>query len=112
MKFYQLDKKTCRRYENAEIIFEIKNLNNVDLAQAVIDSKKYFHNLDEREIVILLSFKCGLSWQETDNRLQKLGYGRLYAKELGDVMWIYSLNMHESITDVISKYEVFCEKKK
>lgn len=62
-----------------------------------------FRDLDEREIIILTALNLGMNWTEINNILKEYGYGKLYAKEIGDVLWIYAINNGRNIMDVISK---------
>ena len=101
MKLYQLSIDRGVEYENKmkELIKKgiINEIKSVDL------KRLGFSDLDERDIIILTAFNLGMNWTKINNILEDYGYGKLYAKEIGDVRWIYAINNGRSIMDVISK---------
>lgn len=97
---YQLSMERGIEYEDK--VKELVRLGIISKIQLVDFTGLKLEQLDDREVIILLSLKLGLNRNETNRILKELGYGGLYAKEIGDILWIYSINHSRNIMDVIS----------
>lgn len=101
MKMYQLNKDVGMRYEReVEKIIRLGVIKNHTIENV---HKLQLEELDEREIILLLALKLGMNWSETNTTLEKYGYGKLYAKEIGDVFWIYSVINKIGIMELLQR---------